>query len=60
MFTFLKNILWIITKKAGTYWLLGNITPGQAFVALALPALAGAIVAGLAVWYIMHKRQALD
>lgn len=56
MFTFIKNILVIITKKPGTYWLLGNITPGQAFLALALPFLAGAILAGLAVWAIMHKR----
>lgn len=60
MFTFLKNIFWIITKKPGTYWLLGNITPGQALTALALPFLAGAILAGLAVWYVMRKRQALD
>lgn len=57
MFTFIKNILVIITKKPGTYWLLGNITPGQAFLALALPFLAGAILAGLAVWYVMRKRQ---
>lgn len=57
MFTFIKNIVWITTKKPGSYWLLGNITPGQAFLALTLPFLAGAILAGLAVWYVMHKRQ---
>lgn len=57
MFTFLKNIIWIATKKAGSYWMLGNITPGQALAALALPFLAGAIVAGFGVWYITHKRQ---
>lgn len=58
MFTFIKNILVIITKKPGSYWLLGNITPGQAFLALALPFLAGAILAGLAVWYISRRRRA--
>lgn len=57
MFTFLKNVLFIITKEPGTYWLLGNITPGQALLALALPFLVGAILAGLAVWVIMYKRQ---
>lgn len=59
MFTFIKNILWVTTKKPGSYWLLGNITPGQALLALALPFLAGACLAGLAVWAIMRKRQAL-
>lgn len=56
MFTFIKNIVWITTKKPGTYWLLGNITPGQALTALALPFLAGAILAGLAVWYVARRR----
>lgn len=58
MFTFIKNIIIIITKKPGSYWLLGNITPGQAFTALALPFLAGAILAGLAVWYVARRRRA--
>lgn len=58
MFTFIKNIFWVITKKPGSHWLLGNITPGQALAALALPFLAGAILAGLGVWYISRRRRA--
>lgn len=58
MFTFIKNIVWITTKKPGTYWLLGNITPGQALLALVLPFLAGAVIGGLIVWYVTRRRRA--
>lgn len=47
----LQNLIQIIFSKPGTSWLLGNITPGGAMLALMVPFVLGFC---LAAW-IMRK-----
>lgn len=55
---FFKNLVWIATKKPGTFWLLGNVRPIEAKAALLLPALLGFAIGGGLVWYISRRRRA--
>lgn len=55
---FFKNLFWIASRKPGSSWLLGNIRPIDAKAALILPALLGAVIGGLIVWYISRRRRA--
>jgi hypothetical protein len=58
IFNFIKNLFWVASRKPGSSWLLGNVRPIDAKAALVLPFLAGAILAGLVVWYISRRRRA--
>ncbi len=55
---FVNNLVWIATKKPGTFWMLGNVRPIDAKVAIILFILFGALIGGLVVWYVARRRRA--
>lgn len=48
----LKNLIELVFTKPGSSWLLGNVTPGDAMLALMVPFTLGFCFAA----FIMHKR----
>ncbi|MCD5531060.1 hypothetical protein LOB43_02770 [Lactobacillus delbrueckii subsp. lactis] len=54
----MDNLVWIASKRPGTFWLLGNVRPIDAKAALLLPLLLGAAIGGGLVWIISRQRRA--
>jgi hypothetical protein len=58
IFNFLNNLIWIATKKPGTFWMLGNVRPIDAKAAIILFILFGAVIGGGVTWYVARRRRA--
>lgn len=56
MFEFLFNLIKLAFAGNKACWLFGNVRAVDALTALCLPALFGAVIGGLIVWYVARRR----